>query len=190
MTEPDPSKYVFWLSARSAGMVAFLLVAAATTLGLYMAAGMPLRPGLKRNLVKVHEQVALAALVAIAAHGVFLLGDGWLRPGLSGIAVPFTLAYRPVFTGLGIIGGYTAAVLGLGYYARRRLGARRWRQLHRFEAAVYVLAVVHALGSGTDGASVWFTVLVTATAVPIVMLAVLRYRRAPLRRAPVAGRVP
>ena len=142
--------------------------------------------------MKVHEQVALAALVAIAAHGVFLLGDGWLRPGLSGIAVPFTLAYRPVFTGLGITGGYIAAVLGLGYYARRRLGARRWRQLHRFEAAVYVLAVVHALGSGTDGASVWFTVLVTATAVPIVMLAALRYRGRPCgeRRSPVARRRP
>ena len=41
------------------------------------------------------------ALVAIAVHGVTLLGDRWLHPGLAGIAVPFAMGYRPSFTGLG-----------------------------------------------------------------------------------------
>ena len=88
MTEPDPANYPWWLASRSAGIVAFLLIATAVILGLLMASKMARRPGLKRNLVKVHEQVALTALVAIGAHGVLLLGDAWLKPGLTGSRSP------------------------------------------------------------------------------------------------------
>jgi sulfoxide reductase heme-binding subunit YedZ len=69
-----------------------------------------------------------------------------------------------------------AATLGLTYYARRRIGARRWRQMHRATVLVYVLVVMHSLGSGTDGASGWFTALVVLTALPILVMLVLRYR--------------
>jgi methionine sulfoxide reductase heme-binding subunit len=176
LTQPDPAHYGWWLAARSAGVVAFLLIAAAVTLGLFMASNMSRRPGLKRTLVAVHEQIALAALIGIALHGVLLLGDGWLRPGIAGITVPLWISYRPAFVALGIVGGYLAALLGLTYYARKRIGARRWRRFHRATVVVYVLAVVHCLGSGTDGASLWLRVLVVASMVPIAVLVVLRYR--------------
>lgn len=187
MTEPDPANYVWWLAARSAGVVAFLLIAAAVLIGLFLSANLSRRPGLKRDLVKVHQQVALAALATIAAHGVLLLGDKWLKPGLVGITVPFSLAYRPVWTGLGILAGYLAVALGPTFYLRKRIGARRWRLLHRTTVLVYVLAVMHSLGSGTDGASPWFTAVVIATAVPIIVLLALRLRPKRARRA-AAGR--
>ena len=171
MTEPDPSRYSFWLASRSAGVVAFILIATAVILGLYMAGGVSKRPGAKRTLVKVHEQVALAALAAIAAHGLLLLGDKWLHPGVTGIAIPFTMSYRPVWTGMGITAGYLAAILGPSFYLRRRIGARRWRQVHRATVIVYALAIMHSLGSGTDGASLWFQALVVASAIPIVTTA-------------------
>ena len=120
--------------------------------------------------------MTLTALMLIAVHGLCLLGDKWLKPGIVGIAVPFTIGYRPVWVGMGIIGGYLAATLGPTYYARRRIGARRWRQMHRATVLVYVLVVMHSLGSGTDGASSWFTVMVVLTALPILVLLVLRYR--------------
>ena len=76
------------------------------------------RPGVGRKLKALHEQTALAGLVAIAIHGITLLGDRWLHPGVSGILVPFHMGYRPVFTGLGILAGYLAAALGLTFYVR------------------------------------------------------------------------
>ena len=190
VTEPDPSQYSFWLASRSAGIVAFILIATAVILGLYMAGGVSKRPGAKRTLVKVHEQVALAALAAIAAHGLLLLGDKWLHPGVTGIAIPFTMSYRPVWTGMGITAGYLAAILGPTFYLRRRIGARRWRLVHRATVVVYVLAVMHSLGSGTDGASLWFQTLVVASAIPIVTLLVIRYGFAGRRRAKVNSRQP
>ena len=79
-------------------------------------------------LSAIHEQTALAGLVAIAVHGLTLLGDPWLNPGPAGIAVPFTIAYRPLWVGLGIVAGYLAALLGLSFYVRRRIGPRLWRR--------------------------------------------------------------
>ncbi len=184
MIERDPGHYAWWLAARSAGVVAFVLIATAVILGLFMASNVNRRPGLKRTLVKVHEQVALAGLASIGAHGVLLLGDGWLKPGISGIAIPFTVAYRPLWTGVGILAGYLALILGPTFYLRRRIGARRWRLVHRATVLVYVLAVAHSLGSGTDGASLWFRLMVIGSAIPIAALLAIRYRPRPARQAP------
>ncbi len=190
IAEPDPGKYPWWLAARSAGIVAFLLITAAVVIGLLLASKLIKRPALKRNLVKVHKQVALTALVAIGAHGVLLLGDSWLNPGVTGITIPFTLEYRPVWTGLGILAGYLALLLGPTFYWRRKIGAKRWRQIHRATVVVFVLAVAHSLGSGTDGASAWFRTMALGSAAVVLALVVVRYGRQTPVRAGVARRVP
>ncbi len=190
MTEPDPANYPWWLASRSAGIVAFVLIASAVIVGLALASRFSWPPGMKRNLVKVHQQLALAGLAAIGAHGVLLLGDRFLNPGVTGIAIPFTLSYRPAWTGLGILAGYLALVLGPTFYLRRRIGARRWRRIHQATVLVYVLAVMHSLGSGTDGASLWFKAMVVGTALPILALLLFRYgRRTPATtRRPIRSR--
>ena len=120
-------------------------------------------PGLSRKLMALHEHTALAGLIAIAVHGVTLLGDSWLRPGVAGVAVPFVLDYKPFFTGLGIIAGYLAVLLGLSFYLRQRIGAKLWRKAHRATVAVWVLGLVHAIGAGSDATAIWFRWWVIAT---------------------------
>ena len=165
---PDPLQHGWWLASRAAGAVALLLVTASTVLGLAMA----LRPAWARRhaprLVTLHEQLSLSALGAIAVHGVTLLGDRWLRPGLAGIALPGAMSYRPLFTSLGVVAGWLLAVLGLSYYARGRIGVRRWRALHRLVLLAYALAVVHTLGAGTDAVSAWLRVPLLAS-IPLVL---------------------
>jgi sulfoxide reductase heme-binding subunit YedZ len=167
---PDPAEYVWWLSSRAAGVVAFALVSLSVLIGL----GMANRLVRGRSVVKLHEHLALAGLVAIAVHGITLLGDSWLDPGAAGLLVPFAMDYRPVFTGLGIVAGYLAALLGLSFYLRRRLGARRWRSLHRLTVLVYLLGAIHALGAGTDAEAPWMRAVLLATGAPILFLFLLR----------------
>jgi sulfoxide reductase heme-binding subunit YedZ len=174
MSGRDPMEFGWWLASRASGIVALVLIAASVTIGLGMAAKAFQKPGLPRVLIAVHEHAALAALVAIAVHGLTLLGDAFLHPGLAGIAVPFVIDHEPVFTGLGIIGGYLAAILGLTFYIRRRVGTRRWRNLHRLTPLVYVLGVTHTLGSGTDAGTPWMTAILIATGTPILYLGILR----------------
>jgi sulfoxide reductase heme-binding subunit YedZ len=167
---PDPAEYVWWLTSRAAGVVAFALVSLSVLIGLAMAN----RLVRGRSVVKLHEHLALAGLVAIAVHGITLLGDSWLDPGAAGLVVPFAMDYRPLFTGLGIVAGYLAALLGLSFYLRRRLGARRWRSLHRLTVLVYLLGAIHALGAGTDAEAPWMRAVLLATGAPILFLFLLR----------------
>jgi len=170
----DPMEYAWWLASRASGIVALVLIALSVAIGLAMAAKAFRKPGLPKLLIAIHEHAALAALVAIAVHGITLLGDHWLDPGILGITVPFVIDHEPVFTGLGIIGGYLAAILGLTFYVRRRIGTRRWRNLHRLTPVVYVLGVIHTLGSGSDAGTVWMTLVLLATGTPILYLGILR----------------
>ncbi len=181
----DVTSNLWWLLSRSAGVVALVLVSASVLIGLTLAAGLGGPPARRRVLVALHEQAAVTGLAAIGLHGAALLGDPWLKPSLAGITVPFVLGYRPVFTGMGIIGGYLAAILGLSFYARRRIGARRWRNLHRATPVVYVLGLVHTLGAGTDAGAPWLRALLLATAIPAAGLLVARLTKQ-RRRAPRA----
>lgn len=177
----QPLHYVWWLVSRASGLVALVLISLSVLMGLSMAAHVLRRPGLKRTVARLHEHVALAALGAIGLHGLSLLGDGWLKPGLRGIAVPFAMSYRPAFTAAGILAGYLFLLIGPSFYLRRRIGARRWRKLHRLSVAIWVLAVVHTLGAGTDAGAVWLRALVFAPLAPVVYLLVLRIVRAGAR---------
>ena len=170
----DPGQHIFWIASRALGVVALILVAVSVGLGLVMATRSAKGPGVMARVKQLHEATALVALLAIAGHGLALLGDSYLRPGLSGIAIPFVMAHRPAWTGLGIIGGWLAAILGLSFYVRRWMGPRLWRQLHRWTLAVYLLAVIHTLGAGTDARSFWLLVIVIATAAPIAVLTAVR----------------
>jgi methionine sulfoxide reductase heme-binding subunit len=170
MIAPDPLQYGWWLATRASGIVALALVTLSVGVGLAMAGRVARRPGLSRTLMALHEHAAVAGLGAIAVHGLTLLADPWLHPGIGGVTVPFAIGYRPAFTGLGILAGYLAALLGLSFYARRRIGARLWRRAHRATVLVYALGVVHALGAGSDATTPWLRTFVVVTGAPIVVL--------------------
>ena len=173
MTGRSALDYPWWLASRSAAIVAFVLLTAAVAIGLVMAARLA-PPRLRPVLRVAHERVALLALAAIGAHGLLLLPDGWLKPSAWQIVVPFTLDYRPLWTGIGVCAAYLAAALALSYYARRRLGARRWRNAHRLIPIAWALAVVHVLGAGTDAGSLWLQAIVALAIAAIVTLGATR----------------
>jgi methionine sulfoxide reductase heme-binding subunit len=166
----DPLTHFWWLASRASGVVALLLVTISVGLGLAMAGKVMRKRGLGPKLLAFHEQTALAGLIAIGVHGVTLLGDPWLHASLSGISVPFAMSYRTFYTGLGIIGGWLAALLGLTYYVRRHIGPALWRKAHRATVVVYVLGVIHTLGAGTDAPTSWLRWFLLVTGVPIVAL--------------------
>ncbi len=167
---PTPLEHGWWIASRSAGIVALLAITASVVLGLLMANGLPRRKGASRVLVSLHESTALAGLVAIAVHGITLLGDPWMHATLWKISMPFTIGYRPLWTSLGIIGGWIAAALGLSYYARKRIGTKLWRKLHRATIAAWALGVAHTIGAGTDANERWLQVTMLTGAVVIVFL--------------------
>lgn len=150
-----------------------LLASASVAVGLMMSSKR--RGSNKRDLRAIHEALSLTTLAMVALHGLSLLGDSFLNPGPAGIAVPFVGAYRPLWTGLGIVAGYGLAALGISYYFRDRIGAARWRRAHRLTAVFWLLAVVHTIQAGSDAAEWWFLLLSGALVVPAALLLTLRW---------------
>lgn len=188
----DPGQHLFWITSRALGVVALVLVAISVGLGLAVASRLVKGPGPRARVKQLHEATALAGLLAIAGHGLALLGDSYLHPGLTGIVIPFSMSYRSLWTGLGIVGGYLAAILGLSFYVRGRIGPGLWRRMHRWTLAVYILGVIHTIGAGTDAGTPWLIAILVATVAPIALLASMRWlpagrseRGEPRRRIPL-----
>ena len=180
MTAVDPTHQLFWFASRAFGTVAIALLGISVALGLAMSGRLFKRPGLPAKLKRFHEAATLVTLALIVVHGGLLLFDSYLRPGLAGVTLPFAMGYRPLFTGLGIIGGWLAAILGLSFYARKWIGTKTWRRMHRFTIVVYLLALVHVVGAGTNGRSPWMLAMLAGLTAPIVFA--FTYRMLPAAR--------
>ncbi len=124
----DAGTHVFWLGSRTLGIVAMVLTSLSVGLGLAMSTRIGRKPGFMARFKVVHEALALVSLVAIAGHGLLLLGDPFLHPTIAQISVPFLLGRDPFWTGLGVIAGWLALAFTVSFYFRRRIGVKRWRQ--------------------------------------------------------------
>jgi methionine sulfoxide reductase heme-binding subunit len=179
----DPTPYLFWITSRAAGIAALVLSSLSVLLGLLMST--KLLRGRGVDLRSTHEILALTTIGALLIHAVSLLGDGWLHPTLADIAIPFAFTYKTGWTTLGIIAGWATILLGLSFYARRTIGAKRWRSLHRFTALAWLSGLAHALGEGTDAGQTWFLAMIGIVVIPAAAL--LAARMLGLRVAPASG---
>jgi methionine sulfoxide reductase heme-binding subunit len=180
----DPTPHLFWITSRAAGFAALVLASLAVSAGLLMST--KLVKGRTSELRSAHDTLALATIVAIAVHAVTLLGDQFLHPSIADIAIPFVSSYKTFWTSLGIVGGWGLTLLGLSYYARRYVGAARWRKLHRFTALAWLAGVAHALGEGTDAGQLWFLAMTAVVTIPALVLLATRLARRGAPAPPVS----
>jgi len=173
--------HLFWITSRAAGIAALLFASAAAGLGLTSA--MKLLKGRGPDLRVAHEALSLATMVALVVHVVSLLGDNFLRPSVADLTIPFVSGYKEPWMSIGIVAGWALLILGLSYYARRRIGSARWRRLHRLTSIAWVAAVAHSLGEGTDAGLIWFIVSVAIVGLPVVALLAMRLGSQPPRPA-------
>ena len=186
MTGPNPYDYIWWLASRASGIVALGLVTASVGIGLLMASKLLRRPGLNRVLVKLHEHLALTGLVAIAVHGITLLGDRWLNPGVGrhhgAVHDVLPPAVHRARHRRRLPGGAARPVVLRAAPDRGAAVA----QAPQGDVAVYVLGVVHALGAGTDASTIWLRAFLLVTGAPILFLLLVRFlprRKSEVERA-------
>ncbi len=173
VTGPQPRG--LWYLVRTSGFSAYAL------LWLSMASGVVISNRLARlwpggpTAFALHEHTSLLALAFAAGHAILLLGDTFIGYSLPEIVIPFGASgYRPLEVGLGQIGFYALIVVTLTFYVRRRIGQRTWRAIHYASYAVFVLALLHGILSGTDSPSGWAVLIYWSTGTSL--LALIAYR--------------
>ena len=156
-----------WYAGRGTGVVALVLMTVVMVLGIGSRAGRPVF-GLPRFAVTmVHRNAALIATVLIVIHVTTLLFDPYAQLKLLDAVVPFNAAYRPVWMGLGTVGlDLTIAIL-VTTALRNRLGARVWRGVHWFAYAMWPVAWLHGIGTGTDRGAGWYLAVSVVSAIAV-----------------------
>lgn len=149
-----------WYFGRGFGVSALVLFSIVVVLGIVTRAGQPL-PGLPRVAVAtVHRTASLAAVLFLTLHVVTLELDPYSQLRLVDVVLPFLAGYRPFWQGLGTVAFDLAAVLVVSSLLRHRLGLRTWRAIHWAAYAFWPLAIVHAVGTGTDRGTGWLLAVV------------------------------
>jgi len=170
---PEPK--VYWYLSRSSAVVAYLL------LWVSMATGLAISNRLARIwpggpiAFDLHQHTSLLGLGFALFHALILMGDHYINYSLAQALVPFASAgYRPLWVGLGQIGWYVLVIVSLTFYVRRKIGHRLWRLIHFLSYAMFALALIHGLMSGTDSPSVWARGIYWASAASLLFLTVYR----------------
>jgi hypothetical protein len=160
-----------WYLTRASGVVALLLLTATVVIGVLSAKRWRSERWPRFAVADLHRNLTLLALAFLGVHIVTVVADSFAPIGLKDVFVPFVSAYRPLWVGFGALAFDLLLALTVTSLVRKRIGYRTWRLMHWASYAVWPLAVVHGLGSGSDARVGWMTLL-TYSCVAIVAGAV------------------
>lgn len=179
-----------WYLSRGTGVVSLLLLTAAVVLGV--AGSLRARP--RVLLAGLHRNLPLLAIAFVIAHVLTTVVDGYAPIGVKDAILPFLSPYRPVWLGLGTVAFDLLLALVATSLLRARIGLRGWRAVHWLAYLSWPVALMHGLGTGTDGKSGWLLLLNIVCTVAVAAAVVLRVLLAPGvdrgRRVAALGAVP
>jgi hypothetical protein len=152
-----PSAY--WYLTRGTGVVALLLLTTGLVLGVLTSTRWA-TPRWPRFVVSgLHRSVTLFALAFVVVHVLTTILDGYAPIGVKDAIIPFVARYRPIWVGFGAVAFDLLLALILTSLLRARVGFRAWRYVHWLAYASWPVALVHALGTGSDARTRWFGLL-------------------------------
>jgi len=168
------SSQTLWFATRGFGVVSLLLLTAIVVLGVagvtrWRSARWP-----RFAVIGLHRNLTFLALVFIALHVLATVADGYAPISIFSAVVPFNSAYRPIWLGLGSVAFDLLLALTITSLLRARIGYRPWRTLHWLAYAAWPVALVHGLGTGTDGRLAWMQVVALASVACVVAAAFWR----------------
>ena len=158
-----------WYSTRASGAVALVLLTVAIVLGVTQAGRLRSDRWPRFFVDGLHRHAALLAGVFLTLHIITAVLDSFAPITLADAFVPFIGAYRPLWLGLGAAALDLLLAVAITSVIRVRLGHRVWRAVHWLAYAMWPLAFVHGLGTGSDVRQSWMGILDIACATGLLI---------------------
>jgi DMSO/TMAO reductase YedYZ heme-binding membrane subunit len=186
---PAADTEALWYLTRGTGLVSLVLLTVVVALGIAQVrqwaapgAGWP-----QLVVSGLHRNASLLTVVFLGLHIAASVIDGFAPIDWLAAVVPFESPYRRVWLGLGALAFDLLVALVITSLLRRHLGHRTWSLVHGTAYACWPLALVHGLGTGSDGTTGW--VLAVDGLCLAAVLAAVAWRLAGDRRSPAAPRL-
>jgi sulfoxide reductase heme-binding subunit YedZ len=180
------SNPAIWYAARASGVAAYVVLSLVVMFGLTLGGKAQNRRWPRFSVEDIHRFGGLLVGSLIGVHVLAIAADAFLPFSLVQLLVPFTSAYRPFWTGLGIAAAEILLALAITNHYRKRLNYGFWRKAHYLNFAVWGLASAHGLMAGTDRSAAWLAILYGVSVAGVVMLGVWRFGRHVFRSPRVA----
>jgi len=139
-----------WYLTRATGLVSFILLSSTLVLGIVSSLGWTRERWPRFLSQAVHRNLSLFCIALVGIHIITTIGDGYVPIGFADAIIPFRSPYRPIWVGFGALAFNMLLAVGITSGLRRRIGVPAWRGVHWLAYACWPIALVHALGSGTD----------------------------------------
>ena len=146
---------ILWYATRGAGVVSLVLLTGVVVLGIVSAMRWQTASWPRFLTTGFHRNLALSTLIFLAIHVVTAVVDPFTALGWEAAIVPFSSPYRRFWLGLGVVGIYLLLAIVLTSLLRPLFGARVWRMVHWLAYAMWPVALVHSIGTGTDPRFAW-----------------------------------
>jgi sulfoxide reductase heme-binding subunit YedZ len=154
-----------WALGRGTALVMFTIT---LVLGIVSRSGRSVG-GLGRfGVNEIHRTAALTGTTLIGVHVASLFFDPYAQLRLVDVVLPFLGAYRPVWLGLGTLALDLLAVITVVSLLREKVGPRVFRAVHWGTYLLWPVALAHAIGNGTDSASIWMLGIAAACTASVV----------------------
>ena len=149
------SVHIWWYVTRAAGLMGYLLFWLSTVWGFAVSSKI-FDSFLERMFTfDFHEHLSLLSLGFLILHVVVLLFEKVEPLSLIEVLVPFISAYRPFWTGIGIIAFYLTALVTITFYVRKWISMKTFRVIHYLSVAAYFGSLLHSVYAGTDTSLTW-----------------------------------
>jgi sulfoxide reductase heme-binding subunit YedZ len=180
------SNPAFWYATRASGIAAYVVLSVVVCIGMSMGGKAQSRKWPRFSVEDVHRFGGLLVGALIGIHVVTIALDSFLPFSVINLAVPFTATYRPLWTGLGIAAAEILLALAITNHYRKRLPYSFWRKAHYANFAVWALAALHGVMSGTDRSVWWLAMIYGLSIASVVALATWRFGQQNIRAGSVA----
>jgi len=158
-----------WYSTRATGAVSLVLLTMSFVMGIptLLNSASERMPRIVVQLL--HRNVSLLVLIFLALHIATAVADGFVTIRLLDAVVPFGGAYRPLWLGLGAVALDLLVAVIITSLIRVRIGYQTWRYVHLTTYAIWPIAFVHGLGTGSDARYPWMWCVCGACAASVLV---------------------
>ncbi len=168
---------ILWYATRGAGAVSLVLLTGVVLLGITSAMRWQTPTWPRFLSTGLHRNLALMTLVFLAIHIITAIVDPFTALGLNAALVPFSSSYRTFWLGLGAVAMYLMVAVVVTSLLRGLFGYQAWRVVHWLTYAMWPVALIHGIGTGTDTRFSWMLFLDGVCVVAVVMAILWRMSR-------------
>lgn len=143
---------ILWFATRSTGIIAFVLLTLSVLFGIITAGNWASARWPRLVNQGLHRSISLLTVVFLGVHIVTTVMDSYVPISWVDAFVPFTTSYKTLWVGLGVTAFDLILALIITGLLRSKMNPRAWRLIHWTSYAAWILAMGHALTTGTDRA--------------------------------------